>query len=190
MRRVRCALSHVFCSGAKSANEAFVQDITKWTFQETLVLRIDNTTHHRVGETFPRETYTTNDHIVRCLSRSVNRAADTPSADLHPHAVRVQRSHGHLGTILAPDRPPTGIHDARPSHPHRAAPRVRCAGPIRGRLPRPGSTWGVQVYRGLSTQGVSCFCFFALGMGRVDLRRGKVDAPLYIYDRSGRSTTT
>lgn len=152
-----CAvLCLMFCgSGVKSANEAFVQDITKWTFQETLVLRIDNTTHHRVGETFPRETYTTNDNIVRCLSRSANRGANTPSADLHPHIVRLQRPYCHLGTLLPPDRPPTGIHDARPSHPHRAPSRVRCAGTIRGRFPRPGPTWGVQVYRGLSTQGVS-----------------------------------
>ena len=54
----------ILYSGVKSGNEVFVQDIAKWTFQETLVLRIDNTTHHRVGETAPRETYTTNDNIV------------------------------------------------------------------------------------------------------------------------------
>ena len=45
-----------------------MQDIAKWTFQETLVLRVDNSTHHRVGETAPPESYFTNDYIVRALT--------------------------------------------------------------------------------------------------------------------------
>jgi dolichyl-diphosphooligosaccharide---protein glycosyltransferase subunit DDOST/WBP1 len=70
MSRADCifVLPHFVCSGVKSGNKQFVQDITKWTFQETLVLRIDNTTHHRVGEAVPRETYTTNDNVVRPLT--------------------------------------------------------------------------------------------------------------------------
>ncbi|KAI6111073.1 Dolichyl-diphosphooligosaccharide-protein glycosyltransferase subunit [Pisolithus sp. B1] len=50
--------------GAPSGNEKFVRDVAAWAFRETLALRIDNTTHHRVGEEAPSEKYTTNDQIV------------------------------------------------------------------------------------------------------------------------------
>jgi oligosaccharyltransferase complex subunit beta len=50
--------------GEASGNKVAVQDISKWTFQESLVLRIDAVEHHRVGETEPRETYTINDKVV------------------------------------------------------------------------------------------------------------------------------
>jgi oligosaccharyltransferase complex subunit beta len=50
--------------GGKSGNQQFAQDLAAWTFQETLVLRIDETTHHREGETEPRDRYTTNDRVV------------------------------------------------------------------------------------------------------------------------------
>jgi len=54
-----------FYSGAKSGNEQFAVDIAAWTFQSSLVLRIDSTTHHLVNETAPREHYTVNENIVR-----------------------------------------------------------------------------------------------------------------------------
>jgi oligosaccharyltransferase complex subunit beta len=57
--------SFFFLSGEKSGNEQFVLDIATWTFQESLVLRIDSTTHHLVNETAPREHYTINENIVR-----------------------------------------------------------------------------------------------------------------------------
>lgn len=57
----------VFCSGDKSGNAQFARDVAAWTFQEKLVLRIDSTTHHLVNETSPRELYTINENIVRCL---------------------------------------------------------------------------------------------------------------------------
>ena len=44
-----------------------MRDITAWAFQESLVLRIDETTHHLVNGTEPQEQYTTNDQIVRIL---------------------------------------------------------------------------------------------------------------------------
>ncbi|KII89351.1 hypothetical protein PLICRDRAFT_109161 [Plicaturopsis crispa FD-325 SS-3] len=50
--------------GVKSGNQQFSRDVAAWTFQETGVLRIDSTTHHRVNETVPGEHYTTNDQIV------------------------------------------------------------------------------------------------------------------------------
>jgi hypothetical protein len=59
-------LTHIlFLSGAKSGNEQFALDIATWTFQESLVLRIDSTTHHLINETAPREHYTINENIVR-----------------------------------------------------------------------------------------------------------------------------
>ncbi|KAJ7245143.1 oligosaccharyl transferase beta subunit [Mycena haematopus] len=50
--------------GAKSGNAQFARDLTAWAFQESLVLRIDSTTHHLVNSTTPAEQYTTNDNIV------------------------------------------------------------------------------------------------------------------------------
>ncbi|KAF7356741.1 PAT1 domain-containing protein [Mycena venus] len=50
--------------GAKSGNAKFARDVAAWTFQESLVLRIDSTTHHLVNTTTPKEQYTTNDNIV------------------------------------------------------------------------------------------------------------------------------
>jgi len=50
--------------GVKSGNVQFARDVAAWTFQESLVLRIDSTTHHLVNTTTPLEQYTTNDNIV------------------------------------------------------------------------------------------------------------------------------
>ncbi|KAJ7449562.1 oligosaccharyl transferase beta subunit [Mycena latifolia] len=50
--------------GVKSGNAKFAHDLAAWTFQESLVLRIDSTTHHLVNSSTPLEQYTTNDNIV------------------------------------------------------------------------------------------------------------------------------
>ncbi|KAF8216306.1 oligosaccharyl transferase beta subunit [Mycena galopus ATCC 62051] len=50
--------------GVKSGNAEFARDLTAWAFQESLVLRIDSTTHHLVNTTAPLDQYTTNDNIV------------------------------------------------------------------------------------------------------------------------------
>ena len=52
------------CRGVKPGNQQFARDVTAWTFQESLVLRIDQVEHHRVNETLPQETYTVNDQVV------------------------------------------------------------------------------------------------------------------------------
>jgi oligosaccharyltransferase complex subunit beta len=57
-------MSKTSAAGGASGNAAFARDLLAWTFQESLVLRIDDVTHHRVGETEPGETYTTSDEIV------------------------------------------------------------------------------------------------------------------------------
>ena len=48
----------------KSGNKQFCRDVAAWTFQESLVLRIDRTEHHRVNSTEALEQYTTNDRLV------------------------------------------------------------------------------------------------------------------------------
>ena len=55
------------CRGVESGNAQFVKDVTAWTFQESLVLRVDKTEHHLVNGTESLEQYTTNDNIVRFL---------------------------------------------------------------------------------------------------------------------------
>ncbi|KAF8894805.1 oligosaccharyl transferase beta subunit [Infundibulicybe gibba] len=50
--------------GAKSGNAQFSRDLAAWTFQESLVLRIDETSHHIVNSTLSKEHYTTNDEIT------------------------------------------------------------------------------------------------------------------------------
>ncbi|PFH53596.1 hypothetical protein AMATHDRAFT_54790 [Amanita thiersii Skay4041] len=50
--------------GVKSGNAQFAKDIAAWTFQESLVFRIDKVEHHRLNATEPRDQYTTNDQIV------------------------------------------------------------------------------------------------------------------------------
>lgn len=50
--------------GVKSGNVQFARDIAAWTFQESLVLRVDWTKHHLINKTEPSEQYTTNDEIV------------------------------------------------------------------------------------------------------------------------------
>ena len=60
--------------GKASGNELFAKEVAAWAFQETLALRIDDTTHHRVNELAPPEMYTINDEIVSFVSflRRVN----------------------------------------------------------------------------------------------------------------------
>lgn len=51
--------------GLPSGNAQFARDVVAWVFQETKVLRIDRTEHHRISETDAPEVYTINDQIVR-----------------------------------------------------------------------------------------------------------------------------
>ena len=61
--------------GVKSGNKEFSSAVASWTFQESLALRIDSVTHHRVNHTESQEAYTTNDEIVCPLfmTSSLNR---------------------------------------------------------------------------------------------------------------------
>lgn len=50
--------------GVPSGNTQFARDVASWTFQESLVLRVDKIEHHRLNETESQELYTTNDQLV------------------------------------------------------------------------------------------------------------------------------
>lgn len=85
----------------KSGNEQFSRDIAAWTFQESLVLRIDRTEHHRVNATEPLEQYTTDDQLVSfvLVSRYV---ILTPSLILgiqYLH-LKIQFENKHMGTFF------------------------------------------------------------------------------------------
>lgn len=60
--------------GKKPGNEAVTKEISSWVFQESMVIRVDEVEHHRVGESEPREHYTTNDNVVGGTNHA-----------LHPH---------------------------------------------------------------------------------------------------------
>ena len=45
-------------------NKLLAEDLTKWIFQETGVVKVVATHHHRAGETEPREMYTKKDDLV------------------------------------------------------------------------------------------------------------------------------
>ena len=112
-------IAYLGCRGIKSGNEQFAKDITAWTFQEKLVLRIDSTTHHLLNETEPREHYTikgqisssTRHHIFPILQINDAFTCLKPSG---PRGIRVpiQRKCIRMGALLRPHRHTARVHDA------------------------------------------------------------------------------
>ena len=51
-----------------SGNAGFAEDFTRWIFQETGVVKVISTTHHRKGEDSPKEIYRIKDDLVSTLS--------------------------------------------------------------------------------------------------------------------------
>ncbi|ORX35326.1 putative dolichyl-diphosphooligosaccharide--protein glycosyltransferase 48 kDa subunit precursor [Kockovaella imperatae] len=51
-----------------SGNAAFAEDLTKWIFQETGVVKVISTTHHRKGELEQRESYRIKDDLTFSIS--------------------------------------------------------------------------------------------------------------------------
>jgi oligosaccharyltransferase complex subunit beta len=62
----RARLTVPSSSGRKTGNAQFSRDIAAWTFQETLVFRVDNSTHYLASDPSqtPRDKYTTGDTVV------------------------------------------------------------------------------------------------------------------------------
>ena len=59
-------------SGGTAGNKNFAQDIAAWTFQESLVLKVDNATHYLASDPTktPRDMYTINEQIVSTPRRN------------------------------------------------------------------------------------------------------------------------
>jgi oligosaccharyltransferase complex subunit beta len=49
-----------------TGNADFVEDFTKWVFQENGVLKVLSTSHRRVTEVEPRSMYRIKDDLVSC----------------------------------------------------------------------------------------------------------------------------
>lgn len=51
----------------QTANQAFAEDLTKWIFQETGVVKVVGSTHYGKGGELEKEQYTKNEQVVsRC----------------------------------------------------------------------------------------------------------------------------
>ena len=61
-------------NGNENGNTLLALDVAAWAFQERGILRIEGVSHHRVGETQARETYTINDVVVRTNHRFFTRS--------------------------------------------------------------------------------------------------------------------
>jgi len=91
--------------GKASGNAQFAQDIAAWTFQESMVLRIDSTSHHRVNETSSPEVYTTNDKIVYTAHISkydVKTSSWQPYSGLNDLQLEFTMLDPHIRTTLPP----------------------------------------------------------------------------------------
>ena len=96
----------------KSGNEQFSRDIAAWTFQESLVLRIDRTEHHRVNATEPLEQYTTNDQLVSFVLVPPYVILTPLSLGVQCLHFKVQFEERHMGTFFGLERPSTRIYNA------------------------------------------------------------------------------
>ncbi|KAJ7066760.1 oligosaccharyl transferase beta subunit [Mycena amicta] len=91
--------------GVRSGNTQFARDLTAWTFQESLVLRIDSTEHHLVNSTESLESYTTNDNIVFAahISRFNPKSGKwAPYAGIHDMQLEFTMLDPHIRTALPP----------------------------------------------------------------------------------------
>jgi len=91
--------------GKASGNAQFTQDIAAWTFQKTMVLRIDSISHHKVNETSPPEVYTTNDQAVftaKISKYDVKTSSWQPYSGLKDLQLEFTMLDPHIRTILPP----------------------------------------------------------------------------------------
>lgn len=97
----------------KSGNAKFCRDVAAWTFQESLVLRIEKTEHHRVNATEPSEQYTTNDQLVSGVLVSpyfiLILSLILGVQCLH---LKIQSEGKHVGTFLWFEGPSTRVYNA------------------------------------------------------------------------------
>ena len=102
-----------FCRGVKSGNKQFSRDIAAWTFQESLVLRIDRTEHHRVNDTEALEQYTTNDQLVSfVIVPPCVILIPFPTLGVQCLHLKIQFEDRYMGTFFWLERPSTRIYHA------------------------------------------------------------------------------
>jgi len=93
--------------GVKSGNAQFARDVAAWTFQESLVLRIDKTEHHLVNATEPSELYTTNDELVYSIyisKYSPQKGTWEPYSGIKDLQLEFTMLDPHIRTALPPVR--------------------------------------------------------------------------------------
>lgn len=97
----------------KSGNAQFSRDVAAWTFQESLVLRIDKTEHHRVNATEPLEQYTTNDQLVSFVLFSPYPILTlTLISGIQCLHLKIQSEDKHMGAFFGLERPSTRVYNA------------------------------------------------------------------------------
>ncbi|KAH8100234.1 dolichyl-diphosphooligosaccharide-protein glycosyltransferase [Cristinia sonorae] len=99
--------------GGKPGNQQFASDVAAWTFQENNVLRVDKVEHHRVNETLPGKTYTTNDQIVftaHISKYNPDIASWEPYSDLTDLQLEFTMLDPHIRTALPPVRGTPGAY--------------------------------------------------------------------------------
>jgi len=93
--------------GQQSGNVQFVKDISAWTFQETLVLRVDDATHHSASDALavPKDMYTTNEHLTYTIQISAfDSKTNTwkPHSSVHDLQLEFTMLDPHIRTALKP----------------------------------------------------------------------------------------
>ncbi|EKM83135.1 hypothetical protein AGABI1DRAFT_111630 [Agaricus bisporus var. burnettii JB137-S8] len=91
--------------GVESGNKQFAQEVASWAFQESLVLRIDHTEHHKFNTTTPSELYTTSDELVYTAQVSrfyPERGVWKPYSDLKDLQLEFTMLDPHIRIALPP----------------------------------------------------------------------------------------
>ncbi|KAK0442910.1 oligosaccharyl transferase beta subunit [Armillaria borealis] len=102
--------------GVKSGNTQFARDVAAWTFQESLVLRIEDADHHIANTTISKEQYTINDPIVysAAISRfNPKEDAWEPYSDIKDMQLEFTMLDPHIRTALPPVAGKPGIYSTQ-----------------------------------------------------------------------------
>ncbi|PBK83755.1 hypothetical protein ARMGADRAFT_1037734 [Armillaria gallica] len=102
--------------GVKSGNTQFACDVAAWTFQKSLVLRIEDGDHHIADTTISKEQYTINDPIIYSAAISrFNPKEDAwgPYSDINDMQLEFTMLDPHIRTALSPVAGKPGIYSTQ-----------------------------------------------------------------------------
>jgi hypothetical protein len=68
----------------ETGNAAFANDFSSWILQESGVVKVVSSTHHRDDETEPRDQYTKKDPVVSPQSHTSSADGQGPGDSTHP----------------------------------------------------------------------------------------------------------